>query len=91
MHARAYDMHLISLLTHIFCGDMLVPTKGGNPGKDVHMSNRKNRMSKDKRRERRRREAEERRIYEDEGFTEDEIMFMSKKARKMLMEKYGRG
>ncbi len=57
--------------------------------KDVHMSNRKNKMSKEERRERRRREAEKRRILEDEGFTEEEIMFMSKRARKMLMEKYG--
>lgn len=50
---------------------------------------KKNRMSTAERKERRRREAEKRRILEDEGFTEDEIMFMSKKARKMLMEKYG--
>ena len=39
--------------------------------------------------EHRRREAEKRRIFEEEGFTEEDIKFMSKKARKALMEKYG--
>lgn len=50
---------------------------------------RKNRMSAAERKERRRKEEELHRIYEDEGFTEEEIMFMSKPARRALMEKYG--
>ena len=50
---------------------------------------KKNKMSAAERKERRRKEKELHRIYEDEGFTEDEIMFMSKKARRALMEKYG--
>ena len=50
---------------------------------------KKNRLTPAERKERRRREEELRRIYKDEGLTEDEIMFMSKPARKTLMEKYG--
>lgn len=53
------------------------------------MKNKKKKISAEERKERRRREAEIKRIYDVEGFTEDEIMFMSKKARRALMEKYG--
>ena len=53
------------------------------------MKNRRNRLAPEQRKELRRREAEMRRIYEEEGFTEEEIMFMSKPARRMLMEKHG--
>ena len=50
---------------------------------------KKNRLTPEERRERRRREAEMRRIYDEEGFTEEEIRFMSKPARRAFMEKYG--
>ena len=46
-------------------------------------------ITKEELKERRRREAIKKKIYEEEGFTEEEIMFMSKRARQALMEKYG--
>ena len=49
----------------------------------------KHRLTTAERKERRRREAEKHRILEEEGFTEQDIMFMSKAARKALMKKYG--
>ena len=58
-------------------------------GKDVYMKNRRNRLTPEQIKERRRREAEMRRIYDEEGFTEEEIKFMSKPAQRAFMEKYG--
>lgn len=60
--------------------------RGDIPGKDFEM---KKGLTKEELKERRRREAIKKKIYEEEGFTEEEIMFMSKKARQALMEKYG--
>ena len=53
------------------------------------MKNRRNRLTPEQRKERMRREAEMRRIYDEEGFTEEEIKFMSKPAQRALKEKYG--
>lgn len=53
------------------------------------MKNRRNRLTPEQRKERRRREAEKRRILIDEGFTEEEIKFMSKPAQRAFKEKYG--
>lgn len=53
------------------------------------MKHRKTKLSAAELKERRRREAERRHVFEEEGLTEDEIRFMSKGARKMLLEKYG--
>lgn len=52
---------------------------------------KKNRLTPEERRERRRREAEMRRIFEEEGFTEEDIKFMSKPAQRAILKKYGRG
>lgn len=52
---------------------------------------KKNRLTPEERRERRRREADMRRIFIDEGFSEEDIRFMSKPAQRALMKKYGRG
>ena len=49
----------------------------------------KKKMTADEKRNLHRREAMKRKIFEEEGFTEAEIMFMSKKARHALLEKYG--
>lgn len=65
---------------------MLVPTTGVAPGKDVHM---KKKLTKEERRERQRRVEAVRKIYEEEGITEEDISFMSKPARDALMRKYG--
>lgn len=53
------------------------------------MRNRKHKLSTKERKEIRRREAEKARIFKDEGFSEEDIRFMSKPARKALMKKYG--
>lgn len=52
---------------------------------------KKNRLTPTELKERRRREAEMRRIFLDEGFSEEDIKFMSKPAQRALMKKYGRG
>ena len=49
----------------------------------------KKQMTKEEKKEHHRREAMKKKIFEEEGFTEAEIMFMSKKARHALLEKYG--
>jgi hypothetical protein len=55
------------------------------------MKNRKTKLTPTQLRERRRREAEKHRIFIDEGFSEEDIKFMSKPAQRALMKKYGRG
>lgn len=55
------------------------------------MKNRRNRLTPAQLRERRIREAENKRIFIDEGFSEEDIRFMSKPAQRALMKKYGRG
>ena len=53
------------------------------------MSNRKHKLSAAERKEIRRREAEKARIFKDEGFTEEDIKFMTKRGREALLKKYG--
>ena len=53
------------------------------------MSNRKHKLSETERKEIRRREAEKARIFKDEGFTEEDIKFMTKRGRDALLKKYG--
>ena len=60
-----------------------------NPGKELHMKNGKRKLSTAEKKEMRRREAEKRRIFEEEGFTEEDIKFMSKPGREALLKKYG--
>ena len=55
------------------------------------MKNRKNRLTPEQIKERRRREAENKRIFADEGFSEEDIRFMSKPAQRAILKKYGRG
>jgi hypothetical protein len=59
------------------------------PGRILHMSNRKHKLSAAERKEIRRREAEKARIFKDEGFTEEDIKFMTKRGREALLKKYG--
>lgn len=53
------------------------------------MKNGKRKLSTAEKKEMRRREAEKRRIFEEEGFTEEDIKFMSKPGREALLKKYG--
>lgn len=82
------------MLTHPLHFDILVPSQGvcgiaRVPGKENAMKKKKNNHISAEVKERQRREAEKRRIFDEEGFTEQDIMFMSKKARNALLEKYG--
>lgn len=62
---------------------------GSSDERIVHMKHRKMKLSTAEKKEIRRREAEKARIFNDEGFTEEDVKFMSKKARKAILEKYG--
>ena len=82
------------MLTHPLRFAMLVPSQGvcgiaRVPGKENVMKKKKNNHISAEAKERQRREAEKRRIFEEEGFTEEDIKFMSKPGREALLKKYG--
>ena len=53
------------------------------------MKNEKKKLSAAEKKAIRRREAEKMRIFKDEGFTEEDVKFMTKGGREAILKKYG--